>query len=333
MAAQADAQHTPMSNTESNNRRNSSAGADASAQSRHPTDTGPAQVVVDKLTTVVLNRSGEAIYVGWGPDGNPVATQDRRELSPAGREILQVYERARNLRVPVAQYTELVPVQYNYIKLKDLASPAEDYFLVNVLDSKGQGTQYRIGELELLEGIAAAGNFFQDTSATGAMGQHIVPTEAIYTVVAPCFELDNKRTALVILFKPAVNDSPQEATFQYFVISVLRYLWENDKKDGLQDRKGYYDAVHNYLGSKESQVPLILRMAFKSEETAREKWEGLKRWIYKQPETPNQGEETDSLGEVGMEQLFALAGVMRDAARTYLDQRSSAGRGSRFSWH
>jgi hypothetical protein len=320
-----------MSNTESNKRRHSSAGADASAVSRHPTDTGPAQVVVDKLTRVVVSRSGESIYIGWGPDGNAAATEDRRELSPAGQDILRVYERARNLRVPVAQYTELIPVQYNYTKLKDLASPAEDYFLMNVLDSKGQGAQYRIGELELLEGIADAGNFFQDTSATGAMGQHIVPSEAIYTVVAPAFELDDKRTALIILFKPAMNDSPQEATFQYFVVSVLRYLWQNDKKDNSQDRKGYYDAVHNYLGSNESQVPLILRMVFKSEETAREKWEGLKRWIYKQPETPNQGEETDSLGEMGVEQLFALAAVMRDAARAYFDQRSSAGRGSKFS--
>jgi hypothetical protein len=320
-----------MSTTESNKRRHSSAGGDASTQSRHPTESGPAPAVVDKLTTVVVNRSGVAIYIGWGPDGNAAATQDRRELSPAGQDILRVYERARNLRVPVAPYTELIPVQYSYIKLKDLASPAEDYFLVNVLDSKGQGAQYRIGELELLYGIADAGNFFQDTSTTGAMGQHIVPSEAIYTVVAPCFELDDTRTALVILFKPAVNDSPQEATFQHFVLSVLRYLWQNDKKDDAQERKGYYDAVRNYLGAKESQVPLILRMAFKNEETAREKWEALKRWIYKQPETPNQDEETDSLGELGMEQLLALAAVMRDAARTYLDRHSSAGRGPKFS--
>jgi hypothetical protein len=320
-----------MSNTESNKRRYGSAGTDAAAQSRQAANSGPAQVVVDKLTTVVVNRSGAGIYIGWGPDGNAAATQDRRELSPAGQDILRVYERAKNLRVQTAQVAELIPVQYSYIKLKDLASPAEDYFLVNVLDSKGQGAQYRIGELELLEGITAAANFFQDTSATGAMGQHIVPSEAIYTVVASCFELDDKRSALVILFKPAVKDSPQEATFQYFVISVLRYLWQNDKKDESPDRKGYYAAVHNYLGSNESQVPLILRLAFKNEETAREKWEDVKRWLYKQPETPTPGAETDNLGDLGMEQLFALAAVMRDAARAYFEQHSSAGRGSRFS--
>ena len=101
MAAQAGAKHTQMSNTDSNKRRHNSAGADTSAQSRHSTDTGPAQVIVDKLTTVVVNQSGEAVYIGWGPDGNAAATHNLRELSPAGQDILRVYQRDRNLRVPV----------------------------------------------------------------------------------------------------------------------------------------------------------------------------------------------------------------------------------------
>lgn len=297
------------------------------------TPTRESHVVVDKLTMVVVNRSGQAMYVGWGPDGNAAMTPDRRELSPAGQDILRVYEHARNLRVPAVPYAELVPVQYSYLKLKDLASPAEDYFIMNVLDAKGQSAQYRIGELELLQGIADAGIFFQDTSATGNMGQHIVPSEAIYAIVAPCFELDEKRAALVILFKSAVDDSPQEATFQHFVVSVLRFLWQNDKKDDPEQRKGYFDAVHDYLGAQPSQVPLILRLAFKNEETALEKWEDVKRWIYKQPQSSNAGPDADTLAELGMPQLLALAGVMRDAARAYFDPRSAAQRGSKFSWH
>lgn len=316
-----------MSNSESNPRRRGPPGGDGS-----PASAGPARVVVDKLTMVVLNRAGEAMYIGWGPDGNAAATRDRRELSPAGQDILRVYEHARNLRVPVAPYMDLVPVQYSYLKLKDLASPAEDYFVVNVLDATGQTTQYRIGELEMLQGIADAGIFFQDTSASGGVGQHIVSSEALYGLIAPCFELDAKRSALAMLFKPAVTDSPQEATFQHFVVSVLRFLWQNDKKDDPQVQKGYFAAVHDYLGSTESQVPLLLRMAFQSEDTAREKWESLKRWIYKQPEPTGSGEEADKLGELDMQQLLVLAGVMRDAARAYFDPRAGGARGSNFSW-
>ncbi len=292
--------------------------------------TQPRQVVVDKLTTVAQSGSGERIYIGWGPDGSAAATKDRRELSPAGQDILRVYERARNLRVPVVPYTELVPVEYSYLKLKDLAAPAEDYFLVNALDSKGQGQQYRIGELELLEGIVNARTFFQDTSATGEMGQHIVPSEAIYAVITPCFEFDDRHTALVVLFKPAVKDSPQEATFQYFVVSVLRYLWQNDRKDEPQVRKGYFDAVQSHLGSKPSPVPLILRLLYQ-QETARQKWEYLRRLLYRQPETPAAAGDTDDLSSLDMEQLFALATVMRDAARAYLEKNAYARRNAPYA--
>ena len=95
-------------------------------------------IVVDKLTTVVRNKAGDPIFIGWGPDGGAAATKDRRAVSSAGQDLLRVYERARNLLVPVVPYVDLVPVEYSYIKLKDLAAPAEDYFIVNVKDAEGQ---------------------------------------------------------------------------------------------------------------------------------------------------------------------------------------------------
>jgi hypothetical protein len=319
-----------MPTTESGKRRASSINPDPSGQSWRGTDTGPRQVVVAELTTVVQSKTGDEIYIGWGPDGNAAVTKNRRELSAAGQDVLRVYDRARNLRILGIPYADIVPVEYSYIKLKDLDSPAEDYFFVNTKDSKGQGQQYRIGELELLEGIVNASNYFQDTSATGETGQQIVPSEALYTVIAPCFEIDDKYTALAILFKPPMENVPQEATFQYFVVTVLRFLWQNDKKDDPQLRKGYYDAIQSYLSSNPSQVPLILRMAFTSEETAREKWEALRRLIYKQPEKSTKGSESDNLGQLDMEHLFSLATVMRDAARGYFEKNSPSRPGSRF---
>lgn len=318
----------PTPSNSDNNRRKTNASDPAAPNKRNP-EPAPAQVVVEKLTTITLNRAGQALYLGWGPDGNAAITTSRQELSQAGQDIVRVYERARNLKVPVVPFLELVPVQYSYLKLKDLASPAEDYFLVNVLDSKGQGQQYSIGELELLEGIVNAQNFFQDTSQSSAMGQRIIPTEALYAIIAPCFQLDEKRTALAVLFKPAVEGSPQEITFQAFVISVLRFLWQNDKKDISDQRKGYYDAVQNNLATPTSQVPILLKMMFTSEDTAREKWESLKHWLYKQPETPTGG-EADNLSQLDMPQLFALATMMRDAARAYFEGR--AGKNTNFRW-
>ncbi len=316
----------------SGRRRYDPVSSDQSGQNPRGTDTEPKQVVVDKLTTVVQSRAGGQIYIGWGPDGSAAATKDRRELSAVGQNILRVYDRARNLQIPVVPYSQLVPVEYGYAKLKDLASPAEDYFLINTKDAKGEGKPYRVGELELLEGIVNARDFFQDTSTAGEMGQKIVPSEPIYAVIAPSFEFDDKYTGLAILFKPAVANAPQEATFQYFVVTVLRYLWQNDKKDDPQIRKGYYDAIQSHLGSEKSQVPLLLRMTFKSEETAREKWESLRRLLFKQPETPADRDETDDLNKLDIESLLALATVMRDAARNYFDSNSPARGNPRFDW-
>lgn len=240
----------------------------------------------------------------------------------AGQDILRVYDRARNLQIPEAPFTGIIPVEYSYLKLKDLDSPAEDYFFLNVKDAKGEGKQYRVGELELLEGIVNARNYFQDTSTTGGMGQQIVHSEAIYAVIAPCFEIDDPYTALAILFKPPLKDAPQETTFQYFVVSVLRFLWQNDKKDAPSIRKGYYDAVQTGLDDKPSQVPLLLRMTFANEETAMEKWQALRRLLFKSPESSTAREEMDHLNQLGLDNLFALATVMRDAARAYFGRNS-----------
>ncbi|MBI5878274.1 MAG: hypothetical protein HZB53_11545 [Chloroflexi bacterium] len=286
------------------------------------------EIVVDKLTTVVRNKAGDPIFIGWGPDGNAAATKDRREVSPAGQDILRVYERARNLLVPVVPYLDLEPVEFSYLKLRDLAEAAEDHFLVNTRDSRGGAAQFRIGEVALLESIVNARGFFQDTSTGGAMGQKIVPSEAIYAVVAPCFELDDKRQALILLFKPLVDGAPQEASFHYFVVSVLRFLWQNDRKDPPAGRKGYYAAVQPYLGDPKRPVPFLLRMVFK-EEAAREKWERLKRLMYKQSE-PGSSEDADTLGDLAIDQLFALATAMRDAARAYFERLASARRSFRF---
>ncbi len=302
---------------DSSKKRVGSINLGAAGVSRSGSEAAPGAVVVDQLTTVIRNRAGQEIYLGWGPDGNAAMTLDRRAVSPAGRDILRVYDRARNLRIPDVPYADVVPVEYSYIKLKDLDSPAEDYFFVNTKDSKGQPQQYRIGELELLEGIVDARTYFQDTSATGAIGERIVPAEAVYTVVVPCFEIDDKYSALAILFKPPMENVPQEATFQHFVVNVLRFLWQNDMKDEPPLRKGYYDAVQGYLNPSQSRVPLILRLAFTSEETARQKWEAIRRWIYKQPEASPGSNQVDSLGELDMEHLFSLAASMRDAARVF----------------
>ncbi len=296
-----------------------------------PRETGaqPGRVVVSTLTTVIRGRAGEQIYIGWGPDGNPAATRDRGELAPTGQDIMRVYDRARNLQIPETSYSNIVPVEYSYIKLKDLDSPAEDYFLVNVRDSKGTSRQFRIGELELLDGIVNARTYFQDTSATGDLGERIVPSEPIYAVVAPSFDIDDKYTALAILFKPPMQDVPQEATFQYFVVSVLRILSRNDKKDDPPARKGYYHAIQSYLRWPPSEVPLLLRMTFKSEETAREKWEALKRLFFKPSESPAEPNVSDNLDQQNMETLFSLATVMRDLARYYFDRNSPTRRGYR----
>jgi hypothetical protein len=290
--------------------------------SQAETSSGTETVVVVELTTVIRNRAGQEVYLGWGPDGHTVVTLDRRAVSPAGRDILRVYDKARNLRIPDVPYATIVPVEYCYVKLKDLDSPAEDYFFVNTNDSKGQPQQYRIGELELLDGIVNARTYFQDTSATGEIGQRIVPAEAVYTVIAPCFEIDDKNSVLAILFKPPLENAPQEATFQHFVVSVLRFLWQNDMKDEPGLRKGYYDAVQGYLNPSQSQVPLILRLAFTSEDTARQKWEVLRRWIYKQPEASPGSNQADSLGELDVSDLFTLAASMRDAARAFFAKTS-----------
>jgi hypothetical protein len=287
-------------------------------------------VVVDKLTTVVRNKAGEPIFIGWGPDGNAAATGDRRAVSAAGQDLLRVYERARNLLVPVVPYLDLEPVEYAYLKLKDLAAPAEDYFIVNVKDGQGEPVPYRIGELELLEGIVNAQGFFQDTSTTGSLGQAIVPSDAIYAVIAPCFELDPKRVALAILFKPLVDGAPQEASFQPFVVSVLRYLWQNDRKDDPAGRKGYYAIVQADPRTRPPRPPLLLRLMFTNEDTARQRWERLRRLLFKLPEPAARADDADNFGDLEMPRLFALATAMRDAARRYFERRDTIKRSFRF---
>lgn len=292
--------------------------------SRGEADSGPGLAVVDELTTVIRNRNGQEVYLGWGADGNATATLDRRKVSPAGRDILLVYDRARNLPIPEVPYGVIVPVEYTYVKLKDLDSPAEDYFFVTTKDSQGKTQQYRIGELELLEGIVNARIYFQDTSASGEIGQRIVPAEPVYTVVAPCFEIDDSNSALAILFKPPLENAPQEATFQHFLVGVLRFLWQNDMKDEPGLRKGYYDATaaQSYLNPSHSPVPLILRLAFTSEDTARQKWEAIRRWIYKTPQASLRSNQADSLDELDLSHLFTLTVSMREAARSYFAKTS-----------
>jgi hypothetical protein len=292
------------------------------AVSRAEVGSGSGAAVVEELTTVIRNRNGQEVYLGWGADGKAAATLDRREVSPTGRDILRVYDRARNLPIPDVPYGVIVPVEYGYVKLKDLDSPAEDYFFVTTQDSKGKTQQYRIGELELLEGIVNARIYFQDTSASGEIGQRIVPAEPVYTVVAPCFEIDDNNSALAILFKPPLENAPQEATFQHFVVSVLRFLWQNDMKDDPSLRKGYYDAARGYLNPGQGPVPLLLRLAFTSEDTARQKWEAIRRWIYKSPQASPASNQADSLDELDLLHLFSLALAMRDAARAFFAKTS-----------
>lgn len=312
----------------SSKRRASSVGPGGAAVSRGEVNSAPGAVVVVELTTVIRNRNGQEVYLGWGADGNAAATLDRREVSPAGQDILRVYDRARNLPIPDVPYGVIVPVEYGYVKLKDLDSPAEDYFYVTTKDSKGTTQQYRIGELELLEGIVNARIYFQDTSASGEIGQRIVPAEPVYTLVAPCFEIEDNNSALAILFKPALENAPQEATFQHFVVSVLRFLWQNDMKDEPSLRKGYYDAVaaQGALNPSHSPVPLILRLAFTNEDTARQKWEAIRRWIYKTPQASPGSNQADSLDELELPQLLTLALSLRDAARAYFQRTSYSAR-------
>jgi hypothetical protein len=306
----------------SSKKRASSIIPGGAAVSRGGADSGTGAAVVAELTTVIRNRNGQEVYLGWGADGNAASTLDRREVSPAGQDILRVYDRARNLPIPDVPYGVIVPVEYGYVKLKDLDSPAEDYFFVTTKDSKGRSQQYRIGELELLEGIVNARIYFQDTSASGEIGQRIVPAEPVYTVVAPCFEIDDHNSALAMLFKPALENAPQEATFQHFVVSVLRFLWQNDMKDEPGLRKGYYDAVQGYLNPSQGRVPLLLRLAFTSEDTARQKWEAFRRWIYKPPTASPGLNQADSLDELDLPHLFSLALSMRDAARAFFAKTS-----------
>jgi hypothetical protein len=292
------------------------------AVGRGDANSGGATTAVQELTTVIRNRNGQEVYLGWGTDGNAAATLDRREVSAAGRDILRVYDRARNLPIPEMPYGIIIPVEYGYVKLKDLDSPAEDYFFVTAKDSKGSAQQYRIGELELLEGIVNARIYFQDTSASGEIGQRIVPAEPVYTVVAPCFEIDDNNSALAILFKPPLENAPSEATFQHFLVSVLRFLWQNDMKDEPRLRKGYYDAAQSYLNPGQTRVPLILRLAFTTEDTARQKWEAIRRWIYKSPQASPGSNQADSLDQLDLPQLFTLAVSMRDTARAFFVKTS-----------
>lgn len=306
----------------SSKKRGGSVSPGGAAVSRGEANSGPGTAVIDELTTVIRNRNGQEVYLGWGPDGNAAATLDRHEVSPAGRDILRVYDRARNLPIPDVPFGVIIPVEYGFVKLKDLDSPAEDYFFVTVKDSKGNSQQYRIGELELLEGIVNARIYFQDTSASGEIGQRIVPVEPVYTVVAPCFEIDDNNSALAILFKPPLENAPSEATFQHFLVSVLRFLWQNDMKDEPRLRKGYYDAAQSYLNPSQTRVPLLLRLAFTSEATARQKWEAIRRWIYKSPQASPGSNQADSLDQLDLPHLFTLAVAMRDAARAFFARTS-----------
>ncbi len=280
------------------------------------------QVVVDQLTTVIRDKAGQELYIGWGPDGSPALAMARQALSPTAQDILRVYDRARNLVILQLPIAKIVPVEYSYIKLHDLGGSAEDYFLVNCKDSKGRSKQFRVGELELLEGIANARYYLQDTSAAPPTGERIVYAQPLYTVLTPCFELDERNAWLAILFKPPVENAPQEATFQYFVVEVLRVLWQNDMKDEPQIRKGYYDAVQRYLSPSQTRVPLLLRMAFTSEDTAREKWDAFRRWVYKKPGPSSTGGQVDGLGDLDMPALLSLATTMRDSARAYFQRNA-----------
>lgn len=299
----------------------------APARGNNPATGGtPPAIVVDQLTSVVRNRTGQEVYLGWGPDGNAAITPDRQAISSSGRDILRVYDSARNLPIRDLPYSVIMPVEYGYIKLKDLGGAAEDYFFVNVKDWRGEPEQYRVGELELLEGIVNARTYLQDTSATGEIGERIVPTEPVYTVITRCFEIDDKYTALAIMFKPPMENVPQEATFQHFVVSVLRSLWQNDMQQVPSLRKGYYDAAQDYLPPSQTRVPLLLRLAFTSEDTARKKWEAIRRWIYKQPDASLGSNQADSLDQLDMDHLFSLALSMRDSARTFFLRNSASRR-------
>lgn len=290
-------------------------------------DSSAPEIVVDKLTMIVRNKAGDPIFIGWSPDGNPAATRARRGLSDAAQDSLRVYERARNLLVPVVPFVDLQPVEYSYLKLRDMAGNAEDHFLLSVRDSGGQAVQVRIGEVALLDSIVNARSAFQDTSASPALGKPIVPSEAIYAVIAPCFELDEKRQGLAILFKPIMDGAPQEASFQPFVVAVLRTLWQNDKKEPPENRRGYYEAALPHLDTPGERAPFLLRMVFQ-EEAARDKWERLKRVLYKQPDPAES--EPDALRAMEIDGLLKLAAAMRDAGRAYFERLAQARRGFRF---
>ncbi len=111
---------------------------------------------------------------------------------------------------------------------------------------------------------------------------------------------------------------------------MFRFLWQNDMKDEPRLRKGYYDAVaaQGVLNPSHGPVPLILRLAFTSEDTARQKWEAIRRWIYKTPQASPGSNQADSLDEMDLPHLLTLALALRDAARAYFAKTSPSRRGS-----
>lgn len=213
-------------------------------------ETGQRETELDRVCAVVkTSRRGGSLFLGWTKGDLPIAVSDERDISDAGKKSLEL-SRISGQEAYYIKLRNITPVEFSVSKdpfdLKDDPDDGkkQDILTLSVRDENGKSIDIYTKELDLLDAIVDSRVRWQDISSDTIYAEDVIPAKEMYSVFIPDSDpMSNKTYAM--LFRPTMKNESNEPAFRRFLNETIARLVMLDRKQNIEDKKGYEKAYRN----------------------------------------------------------------------------------------
>lgn len=209
----------------------------------------PSQISkIASLALVAKFKSGYKegnLYAGWSAGGVPILATSEDALADAALRALDALK-ASGIQLQMISITSLAVADFNFVgpifDFSDASSISltEDVMEIGLVDSLGQQTTLKFGEMQLLNAITSGVMRWQFVPSA-SISELVVKSVFSYSLLVPGKRGKVERDTLII-FRPILQERGNEIEFAGFLRDIVGRLIALDEQQLPDFKKGYLEA-------------------------------------------------------------------------------------------
>jgi hypothetical protein len=213
----------------------------------------PETTQIDRISGVLRYGATwhDVCYFGWSNKGAPCMVTDKKLLSNAAQQKIELVRMAGitipNIEIigtlnPVEFVTEDLPIDFH----DQPDHKVQDLLNLVVSDNKGSMQTVYVRELDMLKAITKQTVEWQEATRESVLTKQSINANNLYTVIIP--DAKKANTYYALMFKTPLPTESNEYTYKKFIIDVVMTLFQIDQNQRPEDRKGYFDIMKRLVG-------------------------------------------------------------------------------------